>query len=558
MNAKTRKGMVLVAACISILLVTSTVYTIGAFNDRKISGKRMYRIMNDLCDIAGTGIDSGRRMNEAGEEAAMYIFNKFKHAGLKNVRLEPVETTRWWPKDWEVTVSGSDGEETLLSFPWWYSNGIESVEAELVYVGYGTPGEFAPFDVEGKIVLVDMKRILHFIPSITYTGAYMTAVKKGAVAVILADALVDSPSGGSVGSLEKFAPIPLFSIGKSAGEYLKTLLGLDAVQVRVKLDIEVSPWTVYNVVGELPGNGKVDEIILVGGHYDSWFTGAVDNAGGDAGIIELARYYAKEKPRTSRDRDMMFVALFGHEFGNMGHHGFIQQHQDVVDKITTFLDVDGFGSTGYEEMDGEIYETGHDEKRGIFTSNPFLLSYAREAVVKYNLLPTGYWEGSFVADQGPFYAAGIPQFLLIGKTPIYHSLLDTPEKITPDQLERTAKAYRDIIDRIDDTSEGFIISTDINPFRVAPNEPPSEASFVVLPPTTIVGNPVFVYLGFVYDDHVFMSYNCTWNFGDGGTGVGLSTYHIYTTSGVYNITMTITDIHGAMTTASKEVVVQGS
>ena len=554
MNAKTRKVMVLVTICVSILLVTSMVYTIGALDDRKISGKRMHKIMNHLCDIAGTGIDSGRRMNEAGEESAMYIFEKFKDVGLKNVRLEPVETTRWWPTDWEVTVLDASGEETLLSFPWWYSNGIDSVEAELVYVGYGTPGEFAGLDVANKIVLVEMKRLLHFIPSFGYTGAYMRAVMKGARAVILADALVDSPSGGTVGSITDFAPIPLFSVGKSAGEYLKTLLGSGSVQVRVSLDIEVSPWTVYNVVGELPGNGKVDEIILVGGHYDSWFTGAVDNAGGDAGIIELARYYANE-PRISRNRDMIFVALFGHEFNNMGHHAFIQQHEDIIDKITTFLNVDGFGSTGYEEMDGEIYETGHDEKRGIFTSNPFLLSCAREAVVKYDLLPTVYWEGSFVADQGPFYAAGIPQFLLIGKTPIYHSLLDTPEKITPDQLERTAKGYRDIIDWIDDTPEGFIISTDDNPFREAPNEPPSEAYFVVLPPTTVVFNPVIVYFGFTYDDHVFMSYNCTWDFDDGGTAAGPIAFHVYTTPGVYTITMTVADIHGETTTATREIVV---
>jgi len=184
MQAKKRKVMVLATICISVLLVASTAYTIGALEDGKISGKRLHAVMKDLCAIAGTGIDSGRRMNEAGEKAAMYVFNKFKDVGLQNVRLEPVETTRWWPTDWEVTVLDPSGEETLLSFPWWYSNGIESVEAELVYVGYGTPGEFGASNVKDKIVLVDMKRFLHFIPSTTYTGAYMRAVTKGARAVI--------------------------------------------------------------------------------------------------------------------------------------------------------------------------------------------------------------------------------------------------------------------------------------------------------------------------------------------------------------------------------------
>ena len=127
MDAKTRKGMMLVTVCIFVLLVASAAFAIGVREDGKISGKRMYAIVKDLCDIAGTGIDSGRRMNEAGEKAATYIFEKFKDIGLQNVRLEPVETTRWWPRDWEVTVLGSSGEETILSFPWWYSYGTESV-----------------------------------------------------------------------------------------------------------------------------------------------------------------------------------------------------------------------------------------------------------------------------------------------------------------------------------------------------------------------------------------------------------------------------------------------
>jgi hypothetical protein len=73
------------------------------------------------------------------------------------------------------------------------------------------------------------------------------------------------------------------------------------------LDVPHEAITASNVVFELPGNGSMDEVILVGTHYDArMFTGAVDNNGSVALMMAWAKYFAS-KPKKSRNRDMIFA-----------------------------------------------------------------------------------------------------------------------------------------------------------------------------------------------------------------------------------------------------------
>ena len=55
-----------------------------------------HQALVDISTKAG-GLDSGIRLNRAGEEAAQYLFNGFKRAGLDIVRMESFHPNRWWP-----------------------------------------------------------------------------------------------------------------------------------------------------------------------------------------------------------------------------------------------------------------------------------------------------------------------------------------------------------------------------------------------------------------------------------------------------------------------------
>jgi hypothetical protein len=227
----------------------------------------------------------------------------------------------------------------------------------------------------------------------------------------------------------------------------------------------------WNIVGELPGNGKINEYIIVGGHYDTWFDGAVDNCGAQASVLAMAKYFA-QIPQARRNRTLIFASLFGHEYGSnaeMGHAAFVEKRSDLQGKITCFVNIDGAGSWGWEEKGdtGEILPTNADDKGGIFATSWALTAIARQAVYKYAKGPWGQYPlNSYVADlHGPISGAGWPCLLLISKHIYYHSPLDTIDRITPDQVYRRTLMNLSVISELLESPPGYLINADANPNR---------------------------------------------------------------------------------------------
>src|SRR5206468_1509574 len=84
--------------------------------------------------------------------------------------------------------------------------------------------------------------------------------------------------------------------------------------------------TAYNAIGEIPGTDKRDEIVILGGHYDSWHdaTGATDNGTGSSMMLEAARILASlhVKPR----RTIRIALWSGEEEGLLGSLAYVEQH----------------------------------------------------------------------------------------------------------------------------------------------------------------------------------------------------------------------------------------
>ena len=145
----------------------------------------------------------------------------------------------------------------------------------------------------------------------------------------------------------------------------------------------------------------------------------------------------------------------------------------------------------------------------------------------------------------------------------YHSIHDTPEKVTLDQVERAYAAHIEILENVDRTPEGFLRYDNIDQTR--PNTPP-EVRIEVLSDTVKVGDLVQVWNDsyFFYDDKTSYHYpalpewaGTTWDWGDGTplTLGGPMVNHVYEEVGTYTITMTFTDTEGAKGTATQEIVV---
>lgn len=97
---------------------------------------------------------------------------------------------------------------------------------------------------------------------------------------------------------------------------------------------------VHNVVGEIRGSAKSDELVLVGAHLDSWdfAQGATDNAAGCAAILEAARSLRASGVRPART--IRFILFTGEEQGLLGAKAYVESHPEVLAKTSAFLNMD--------------------------------------------------------------------------------------------------------------------------------------------------------------------------------------------------------------------------
>ena len=198
--------------------------------------------------------------------------------------------------------------------------------------------------------------------------------------------------------------------------------------------------TSYNAVGEIPGTDKADEIVMLGGHLDSWHaaTGATDNAIGSAIMMEAVRLIQSMglKPRRT-----VRVALWsGEEEGLLGSLAYVKQHFGAAEnprpewaKLDCYFNVD----TG----------TGRLRGAGIF-GPPEAATVLRPVLAEFT--DWGVFGASNTSSRGiggtdstSFNNAGLPgvgftQDPIEYNTLTHHTNLDTYERIIPDDVQEAA------------------------------------------------------------------------------------------------------------------------
>jgi hypothetical protein len=538
--------------------------------DASAAAKEIMLMIRELCEIAGYGIHSGIHPGPKADQAAQYITEKLHAAGLTGASLEPIKVNSPLPEAYEVTVE-VDGKETVLTdscFPlqWTVGTARNGIQGKLVYVGGGEASNFRLVDVKGKIVLIDEKFMRGWIA--TAKDATIVAKDKGAIAVFRANMQVDSPQQQKrEGTPTDIFPIPVFCFSKSGGDFLRDL----AVEnrhhtVRVKLNVPHKVYDAFNVVLELEGSGRSDEVILVGTHYDTGhFTGAVDNNASVALMIKWAQYFAT-KPREERNCDMIFAWCLGHDFDlNSGHYQFAEAHKVKLAKAIVW-DVDhavGGVRYVYDETEGKIRPVqGETCEFYIISNNYVFTKLAAFTMDKYGFICTQNRFGT--SGYGPQWgmAPTTSPWVNVASIPLYyHSTLDTPDKITLDQVERAYAAHIEILENVDKTPEGFLFYDNIS---LTPTNTPPRVSIAALSDKIRAGDAVKVWNDETrfYDDRTSYHYpalpewaGTTWDWGDGTplTVGGPTATHIYEKPGSYTITMRFTDTEGAQGTATKRI-----
>jgi carboxypeptidase Q len=370
------------------------------------------------------------------ERAIDWAVAEMKKDGLENVRKEPVMVPKW--------VRGRESLDL-----------VEPVRQPLAMLGLGNSVGTPAAGLEGEVLVVkdfdeltakaaDAKgRIVLFNAVFTNYGATVVyrrngpsrAAALGATAVIIRSvgpAGLRTPHTGATVYDEAQPKIPAAAITAEDADRFQRLADR-GVRIRMKLSMEAHfepDAQSYNVVAEWRGRELPDEIVVVGGHFDSWDVGAgaSDDAGGCIVTWEALRLM---KSLGLRPRRTVRVVLFtNEENGLRGGNAYRDQHAAELKNHVALLESDG----GVFDPDGFGF-TGPDDARAAVSAIAGLLKGLGASTVAAS---------GGGADIGPAAEAGkIPMLSHNVKGDyflIHHTQADTIARITPKQVSDNAAA----------------------------------------------------------------------------------------------------------------------
>ncbi len=244
-----------------------------------------------------------------------------------------------------------------------------------------------------------------------------------------------------------------------------------AVETHVfEFNLGGSPGTGANLILEVPGGELADEIIIIGGHYDTCSTGpgANDNASGVATLIELSRIFARLKPA----RTIRFVAFANEEppcfqSDAMGSLAYARQCRERNENIVAMLAIETIGCYS-DARDSQQYPIAPlsfvypDQGNFIaFVGNFGSRKLVREAIATFRThtafpsegaaLP-GWIEGVGWSDHWAFWQCGYPGVMITDTAPFryphYHTLSDTPEKLDYARMARITQGLHEVISHL--------------------------------------------------------------------------------------------------------------
>jgi carboxypeptidase Q len=270
---------------------------------------------------------------------------------------------------------------------------------------------------------------------------------EGAAAVFSADRRGDGGTvfGESAGWWEAKFPSPLPVIALTPEHYNRIARLLNRktpvkVEFEVRADISKEDVQPANVVAEIPGVAKPNELVIVGAHLDSWIggTGATDNASGCSVAIEAMRILKALNLRL--DRTVRMVLWSGEEQGLFGSKAYVKQHygdpktmqlKSGHENVSAYFNLDN----GSGKIRG-VYLQGNDAARPVFER--WLAPFRDMGVTTLSIRDT------FGTDHLSFDAVGIPGFQFI-QDPLeyssrtHHSNMDVLDHVqTPDMMQASA------------------------------------------------------------------------------------------------------------------------
>lgn len=381
--------------------------------------------LDHLVNKIGPRLTSSDNLTKACEWAR----DKFKGFGIENARLEewgtfPVGFNRG---PWSGEMTAPEAKKLTCNTNSWTAGTNGPVEGRAL---------LAPASTE------DLAR---------YKGAWV--VLKGRASEEILSALETAGAAGFVrGSRNelvitdgnhriKWDRLPKRVNVQVVASQFKEIVALleKGTEVRLKFDIrnefKQGPVKLYNVLADIRGTEKPDEIVIVGGHIDSWdgATGTNDNGTGVSTTIEAARLLMKAgaKPK----RTIRFMLWSGEEQGLLGSAAWIQKNRDALKNISCVLVHDG----------GTNYVSGIVATKSMVPlfEKAFAPVVGLDAELKFRVREVQRLPYGIGSDHDAFLSAGVPGFFWnqAGRsnyTHVHHTQHDTYESAIPEYQKHSS------------------------------------------------------------------------------------------------------------------------
>ena len=419
-----------------------TLPALTAIAGQGMMSNEAYNDLEELSDYIGGRVTGSPQAGQAVE----WGLQKMHAIGLENVRAEKWQISRGWAR-------GTAEAEIVIP-----------IHRKLVVDSMGWVGSTKQGGEEADIVAVNINQLDDEIKnnSPRWSGKVLMIVKKGAAPPpaqamngfarfgdflkkahdVHAVAVIGGQGGsfaqgmrlthtGAMG-FDTYYEIPVVSMTAEDQQQLDRFLD-QGKNVHIKINVQNSvtsgPVDSANVVGEIRGSEHPEQVIVVGGHLDSWdlADGATDDGCGVATTLGAARAIKLSgfKPK----RTIRFVLFTGEEQGLLGSLAYTKMHKDeMANHVAAVILDNGQGAVVKLDMGGR------DDLV------PAVHKFA-DSVKAFGDVDVDD-SAVFGTDAGPFILAGLPGINMGQDSPEYkythHSAVDTFDKVKPDLLARDA------------------------------------------------------------------------------------------------------------------------
>jgi hypothetical protein len=386
---------------------------------------RAYADLEELCDDIGPRLTGSERLRQA----QAWAMARLKAYGAENVHEEAHEFPRAWTRGVaRARLLNGNGQELRIAQMAWSPATPGPVHGEVALLEAATLAEFRQQlpQLNGKIVLIGRQprpgpgedRAAFYREFMT---VYATASFKAALSDSGKQGELLGMHGNASGSGPRAARVPTAFITSEHANLLKRLIARGRrpeVEIELGGQLGEKPLQVHNVVGELRGSEKPEEVVIVGGHLDSWDlgTGATDNGTGSVAAIETLRAMKALglKPR----RTLRVILFFGEEQGLLGSKAYVQAHEKELKNIQAVLinDMGGGRIVGWPSMGHEAWIP--------------LLGAAMAPANALGCQEISPYKVPADSDHWPFFQKGVPAFFATQDirdyfTATHHTQLDT-------------------------------------------------------------------------------------------------------------------------------------